>query len=490
MLAIALPAVPLAAAAGAAAIGAAAIVLRDHGFGGIDWRPWAALASLVIGVSMLAVSVARRREPTTPTARRLVIVLAVATAAVWALVALMGLSSIELHRSVRAWPSAALLMLSFGGALAFTPSRAARRASGPLIAAGVAAVFMGSIAFLDRFGSDPFLGSSGAVAVKTIDVSAARDEFEVPFVVSEMSLSPAGRYATFASEDQNEEITIHAGPIHGPWESFAADQAVFVDAARLLLLDSQRGASTLRVVDLEHGAREVWSRQVPFFAEHVSVDRASMRWQLLGWNADRDIVSVTGAIGSDAVSEESWKRRTDDGAFVRPLAAANGLMLGLEMRSPALWRQSVTMVRFAMLVQPEYHYESRLWSIRRESASAFATSHLDLRCPHQSPEEERPMCAAFDGTRTGIYAVDPATRQLTPLASMTGRFFPRGGSGGGWMSGWWEHAPALVHPAKRAVVRVDGENCEAPDLLAMAQAIVGGVWTDANKSTVRLYSFD
>jgi hypothetical protein len=366
----------------------------------------------------------------------------------------------------------------------------ARRASAALIAAGLAAVFMGSIAFLDRFGNDPLLGSSGTVAVRSIDASTATDEFDVPFAVTEMSLSPDGRYASFHSEDQNEDVTIHAGPVHGPYASFAADHAVFVDEGRVLLLDSQRGVSTLRVVDLEHAAREVWSRQVPYFAEHVGIDRASKRWQLLGWNADRDIVNVTGTIGGDDLNAESWRRHADDGAYLRPLAVADGQMLALETRSTSTWQRSATLVQLAALVQREYRYESRFWVVRREGAAAFATSHLDLRCPHQSAEDDTPVCAAYDGTRTGIYTVDPATRRLMPVASMMGRFFLRGGAGAGWQSGWWDRSPVLLRPATRAVIRVGARNRDCPDVLAISAGMVGAVWTNDSESTVRLYSID
>src|SRR5262249_12537255 len=190
----------------------------------------------------------------------------------------------------------------------------ARCAAGFLIAAGIAAVFAGSIAFLNRFVSDPFLGSTDEVAVRRIHASAAHDEFDVPFPVTEMSLSPAGRYAWFKSEDQNEDITIHAGPIHGPYASFAVDQAILVDDGRLLLLDWRRGTCTLRLVDLEQPGRELWSRRVPITAAHASLDRVTQRWRLLGWNAVRDIVSVTGTIASDEVHEETWKAVATDTA--------------------------------------------------------------------------------------------------------------------------------------------------------------------------------
>jgi Zn-dependent protease with chaperone function len=488
-LAAMLPAGPLTAAAGAASIAAAAQVLRDHSLGGIDWRPWMALASLTIGAALIAVSIVNRRERTPAVAGRLIGVIAVAALASWLLVVLMGVSAIDLHRGMRAWPSAAVFALALGGALAFTERRTFRYASGPLLAVGLLAIFMGSIRFLDRFGNDPFLGSADAVAVRSIDAAEANDEFEVPFEVTEMSLSPGGRFASFQSEDSNEDVTIHAGPINGPFASFAADQAVFVDEARVLLVDSRRGTSTLRVVDLEQAGREVWSRQVPFYAEHVMVDRASRCWQLLGWNDNRDIVSVTGTVGRDEVNEESWKRRTDDGGYMRPLAVANNRMLALESKMSSAWRSSLLLIRLATLMRQEYGAESRFWSIGRDGASPFATSHFDLRCPHQNAGQ-RLVCAAYDGTRTGIYSVDAATQRLTAMAVMTGRFFPRGATGAGWMTGWWEHAPVLMHPATRTVLRVDGRDQQRPDLLAMTESIVGAVWSNGSESTVRLYSIN
>ena len=173
---------------------------------------------------------------------------------------------------------------------------------------------------------------------------------------------------------------------------------------------------------------------------------------------------------------------------MRPLAVGNGQMLALELRMPSFWRSNLALLRLATFIQPDYHPESRLWSIGREGASAFAMSHFDLRCPHRTAGEG-PLCAAYDGIRTGIYSLDPAARSLTPLASMTGPFFPRS-AGAGWMAGWWEHAPVLVHPATRTVLRVDADDQERPDLLALATPIVGAVWTNANQSTVRLYSIN
>jgi hypothetical protein len=90
-----------------------------------------------------------------------------------------------------------------------------------------------------------------------------------------------------------------------------------------------------------------------------------------------------------------------------------------------------------------------------------------------------------------VLPTDPAARSVIPMASMPGLFFPRASSGAGWIAGWWEQAPVLVHPATRTVLRVDADDRERhPSLLTMARAIVGAVWTGGDESTVRLYSID
>src|SRR6185295_18337315 len=105
-----------------------------------------------------------------------------------------------------------------------------------LAAVGLAAGFLGSTGFLDRFGTDPFLTAVTPMAVTTLAAEAVA-EFPVPFYVSGMWLSPAGTHVAFGSEDAEEETTIHAGRVGGPLTDFTADDAIFVDEGRLLLLE-------------------------------------------------------------------------------------------------------------------------------------------------------------------------------------------------------------------------------------------------------------
>src|SRR6185503_2483709 len=93
-------------------------------------------------------------------------------------------------------------------------SRRVRFAALPLAAAGLAAGFLGSLAFVDRFGTDPFLTAVTPMSVTTL-ASEAAAEFSVPFEVSGMWLSPAATHVALASEDEEEETTIHAGRVGG-----------------------------------------------------------------------------------------------------------------------------------------------------------------------------------------------------------------------------------------------------------------------------------
>ena len=72
------------------------------------------------------------------------------------------------------------------------------------------------------------------MTLRTVAAAESVAEFQVPFAVTDMLLSPAARYVALASEDADEITTIHAGPIGAPLASFRAEEAIFVDEGRLL----------------------------------------------------------------------------------------------------------------------------------------------------------------------------------------------------------------------------------------------------------------
>src|SRR5262249_6605887 len=156
---------------------------------------------------------------------------------------------------------ASVLMLAFAGAVALERRRGLQYASAALALTGLLFVYFGSTAFLNRFVTDPFIAPARAVALTSVS-PAALAEVSLPFEVSSLRLSPAGRYMAVASEDQKEQRTIHAGRVGGALSAFSADEAAFVDERRLLLLEQLSSTTRLRLIDLGRGPDDVWALSV------------------------------------------------------------------------------------------------------------------------------------------------------------------------------------------------------------------------------------
>jgi Zn-dependent protease with chaperone function len=486
-LGFARPASPLLAAAGAAAIGAAGLSWRDRFMWSTAIHPWMVLALLGCGLALIASRVLKEQEQTPQDAQRLIGALAAAALIAGGLVAASGLDALSLHQGARQWPSAGILTCSLAGALAFARSPRIRYAAVPVASVAMAVIFSGSAAFLDRFVADGFLARAEPLTVRTVTARPIA-EFSVPFDVTEMRLSPMGRFVALASENDEERITIHAGPAGGPLTNFEADEAKFVSEGRLLLLERQRSATLLRLVDLERGGREAWSRRVPLWAVRLSFDGSSNTWHLLGWNDADDIVSVSGGTGGDHVREERWRAHGIED--VNALSVSNGAVLALETQYRSSRLFDGTFRRWAPLIEPAIRTESRFWTIGRQDQSMFAVSRLELSCQHTSADDAATICTAFDGMRTGFFEIDAATRRPRALASVNGRFYSRGDAGCGWLAGWWDHALLLVRASTREAISITDASGRRPMNLARSDNLLGAVFADGRDSLVRLYSID
>ena len=486
VLAAIMPGLPLVAAAGGASIGTAAITLRESTAWGTDLRPWMAVALFAAGVLFLAVNVANRRERLPRRAHVFVWLLAAAAAASWGVIAMSARNTIDLHRAFNEWPSATVFALALGAALAFTPRRAARQASVVMIAAGVMGLVVGSTTFLDRFVDDPFLAPGQPLNVRTVTGDAI-SEFTVPFEVNRLSISPAGGFVALASEDDDEQTTIHAGATGATLTNFDADAAFFVDEGRLLVFEREPGGSVVRLVDLEQHARSLWSRRIGLPGARVSFDAASKAWRVYGWSDDDDdIVSVAGTLGSDRTRESRWKPPAHKNSYTEALAVSQSNLLALETDYVV---PTTARSRIAELVgwRAPGHASYRLWTLGA-TATPVGESHLDVDCPVASGNGEATLCTAYDGSRTGFFSVDAASRRLTPLVTVSGRSYVYNDAGRGWVTGWWDRAPILIRPAQHEAIRVVPRTGERPYALAIGEAALGAVTSSEHGATIRLYS--
>jgi hypothetical protein len=99
-------------------------------------------------------------------------------------------------------------------------------------------------------------------------------------------------------------------------------------------------------------------------------------------------------------------------------------------------------------------------------------------------------CAAFDGARTRFFTVDPAAEQPRPVASLDGRFYPHGTNDRGWVAGWWETSPVLVHSATGEVLRpnADGGADVRPHQLAVGETVIAAIAWNGRSPMVRIYA--
>ena len=477
---------PLAAAAGAAAIGAAGVVWRDHSVWKGHTEPWVAAALFLCGLTLVGITFSNRRESAPSGTRQVIGLIAAGAIVAWLAITLVGVGPIGLHRGARAWPAATVLTLALAGALALERWRAARYASAPVACAGLFALFLGSTTFIDRFAGDPLLAPAGPVTVRTIAAEPAA-EFPLPSDSTDVSLSPGAQYVAALSEDDEEQTTVHAGRIGGALADFAADEALFVDEGRLMLLERQRASAVLRVIDLAAGNRTVWSLPVSLRSWGLSVDRASRTWRVFGHAENGDLASAAGRIGERTIHEERWKSPADGGYGVQALAVSKGALLALETRYLGGLLDRTPFWYWTARQEFGPRVESRFSTIDDRGYSTFATSRLDVTCRTTASDDEGPTCTAFDGTRTHFFAIDAAQRRVAALASMIGRFFYRRPAGGGWIAGIWDGAPVLIRAATHEAIRVDGRKGDRPFTLAVAENVIGTVSSDTDGSTIRLY---
>jgi hypothetical protein len=88
---------------------------------------------------------------------------------------------------------------------------------------------------------------------------------------------------------------------------------------------------------------------------------------------------------------------------------------------------------------------SRLLAITPGGATEIAVSRLYLSCEVSPLIGEPPICVSFDGTRSRIFTIDPATGAITARALLPGQFLLFHADAGGWAVGWWRGSAVAVN---------------------------------------------
>jgi hypothetical protein len=453
LLAFIRPAAAFLGAAGIAALIAAVVALRDHGSsaGLLLGAPSAMTSAILIGMAWT-----RRRSPA---GRDWPLVAALALTGVLATAALTlgGIGVVPLHQATRSSASPPILLAALAATLVFRGTRRSRVAAAGVMLAALSTTAAGSQAFLDRFGRDPFLLATPRLIDAELGGTAAH-EFDVPDATTGIRLSPDGRVLAAALEPEDDPAipsTFHVGRAGRAPVAFQAEDLIFVDSDRIVLVDAGERGTTLRMVDLAAPEEPQWSvYAADLVAPSLSVDGAAMRWRVMGWTAARGLVRAEGRIGMPEIERTVWPAPQTRDAYVEAVAAAGHRALIVESRISRSPLQGI--VSSTMWMPLLYRIESRYWSLDRDGRRELGSSALHAECSAAPLPGTTLACSAFDGSRTRFFRIDPATGETTPVGYVEGRFVGLDSHGEEWLPGWANGTPAAISLATREIVRLRG----------------------------------
>lgn len=443
LVAWAKPTPPILVGAGLAALTTAAFMLRDlSGYLSEFWIPLTILALFFFGLAWSA-----RGEPRHGTGKYLA-ALAVAATLCIAVILLGGFTFVDLHRSARDLPSATVFLVALAGALVLSKERRERLAGLVAAVLAVSITSVGSTAFLDRFGADPFLVPSHplrSVSLNTRPIAV----FDVPSDTSRIGLSSDARYVavyTERDEDRDARGKVQIGRVGNPLTPITADDVSFVGDDELLVVHSTGDSTVLKAQTLNDSSTVVWQHVVDDMLEPtLSVNQITRRWALLGWNGEDTVVRVEGGLDGSAIEKTQWSMAQDEDDYVSAMASSGPDALFFATRyeaSPVAralpWRW--TWARLMVPSRPISHYTSIAKDRRRTSPD----SRLDTTCIANVVPGGL-GCTAYDGSRTHIVTISPGFDHVQCVGYLEGQFITNRSGVQGWLTGWIVGRAAAIH---------------------------------------------
>ena len=442
---------PILAGAGAAAIAAAGLSFRSTEIFANEVHIPASLLLAVIGIALLWAAQSSAQEPLPARARLSLTLIAFCAGISTAAWLMNGIDPVNLHLSGLAFPGAAIFLVALAGTLFCWPSRWARPLSVPVALVGILSAATGSTLFLDTFGRDPFLGDAAPIAWRTVD-DVPIQEFNLPFQPLSVRLSPAGRSVLLTSSSPADDYrqVFHVGRIGGTLSRLVADEVVFVNDDRVLVLDAGEEESEIREVSIDTPEHAVWQRRVSdIIAPELSYRPSAGSWQLVGVDTNGGIVRATGRAADEPVDMMRWSGSDDRSRWPHVVATAGPNAVVVETRYPMVGDTRMWML---LSLLQGLRSESHLGHIDPSGYHELGRTRFMTFC-HAVSSDDRMLCSVFDGTRSRFAALDPATSSITPLAWLHGRFAGESASQDGWMSGWLDTEPVAIHPGRREGIR-------------------------------------
>jgi hypothetical protein len=395
---------------------------------------------------------------------------------------------LRLHQSARTLAGATIWPIAFGAALITYGGLRTRVLAIVAIAAGMSIAAAGSLAFLDRFATDPFLLPSDALKRTHVKGEPAV-EFAIPFFASDVRLSPGGTAvaARNAREDAGDDgpSTFHVGRHSATLSIVTANDLVFLDDDHAIVTSEADGGTTVEELSLSDTPTITWKQHVPTIMNaQLTVRAKTHEWRLLGWDRSRHIVRATGTIGQEGATVTRWASPVDRRMWNTSVAVSGDDALLVETRYDETLFESATLWR-AFTMSPMTTV-SQLWRIGQSGQRDLGTTRIATHCFAEALGDDRLVCSAFDGTRTRILVLDPATGAISALGTVDGMFASYERAPAGWLTGWCNSTPVALRLGTREVVAASGRE---PGFIGFAtgERFVGTITSTGTQSTVRLF---
>ena len=490
LMALARPAAPLIAAAGAALIAAAGLATREPDWAGLDLQPWLSVGLACIGAFLLWTAWKTRHSQQQTTTTRLVAALGTLGALVLLATFLDGADAIRLHQSARSLPAVVVWPLAFAAALACYPGRRARVGAVVAALAGLVMATLGTVPFLDRFGRDPLLLASETIKQVRISVDPTA-EFTIPFFATDVRLSPAGTHLAAHDirqsrrRDDGESRTFQIGRVGEALVPVVADDLLFLSDDRVVTVEENNEGTEIEARSLGQPEVVTWRQQVSgIFEARLSIEREAGKWRLLGWDADGRILRARGTIGEDAVEATRWTSPVDRPVWPTVVVASGNDALLVETRYDDVLTFATFFRAFSFL-HPGAAV-SHLWHVGQGSHRDLGISRIATDCYPSVIGGERVVCSAYDGTRTRIVSVDPATGEISAIGSLSGLFASDDHPPAGWLTGWRDSTPVALRLDTRELVTLP-ERQHAFVGLTMSDRWLGTITADSGRSRIQLF---
>jgi heat shock protein HtpX len=325
-----------------------------------------------------------------------------------------------LHEAVRdrAWFTAALAaMASFY--IAQTGPRTARRAGLGVAVLATVAFVVGSPWFLLHAVADPLVADMPPFAEKLVPVtSLATRSFDG--VYSSVRVTPDATHFVLVSDDEetaeyedNPEgvplpITFIAGAFDGWQREIRASDVAVIDDQRLLVLDRQRGASTLRAEDLRSG-HVLWTLALPD-VDITSVSTATDgRWRAFA-RRGRQFERLEGRVDSSSFTTTRWTVMADKQSYI-DMPFNDGGTSALALAS--VWQEPS---RTSLLT--DWRETKRLFHVDGTNTTEIVTSHLSVECTTPPIGVTGSVCVSYDGWTSRLWRADLSSGTLRPLGEL------------------------------------------------------------------------